>query len=141
MDLNLEKFVMEGNTKDFTKKLLNAESDLKIHNTLSEINSIGDLNKIIAFLTCQKQQLESNFATTAIFIATIAMLLPAIDKLFENKEIYFIIITVSVVSGILWGLFKTNVPFVHNVNERNSKITYLQWMIDEEITSRINSNN
>lgn len=136
MDLKLEKFVMEDSTKNFTKKLLNAESDLKVHNILSEIGSIGDLNKIKTFLTCQKQQIENNFAAIAIFIATITLLLPAVDKLFENKGIYFILISVSVVIGLSLGLFKTSVPFIRDVNERNSKITYLQWMIDEEIASR-----
>ena len=136
MDLKLEKFVMEDSAKNFTKKLLNAESDLKVHNILSEINSIGDLNKIKTFLTCQKQQVENNFAAIAIFIATIALLLPAAEKLFENKEIYFIIISVSVTIGLFLGIFKTSIPFIRNINERNSKVTYLQWMIDEEIASR-----
>ncbi|WP_404469626.1 hypothetical protein [Sutcliffiella horikoshii] len=87
MDLKLEKFVMEDSTKNFTKQLLNAESDLKVHNILNEIGSIGDLNKIKTFLTCQKQQIENNFVAIAIFIATITLLLPTVDKLFESKEI------------------------------------------------------
>ncbi|MGM0838017.1 MAG: hypothetical protein ACQEV7_17920 [Bacillota bacterium] len=138
MDLKLEKFVMQESIKKSTKKLLDAENEVVAYNVLKEIRSIGELKKIKIYLQCQRKDISNNFTALAIFITTFALFLPGLDKSFANLQIYYIVISLSfsLVISLIYGTFKTSIPFINIMNERNSKIEYLLWMIDKEIILR-----
>ncbi|TYS58538.1 hypothetical protein FZC74_12085 [Sutcliffiella horikoshii] len=135
MNLKLEKFVMQESIKKSTKELLDAENEVVVYNVLKEISSIGDLKKVKILLQCQKEDITNNFTTLAIFITTLALLLPAIDKSFVNLQIYYIVICFSLVTTLIHGILKT-MPLLNTTKERNRKIEYLLWMVDEELILR-----
>ncbi|WP_010199931.1 hypothetical protein [Bacillus sp. m3-13] len=127
---------MQESIKKATKELLDVENEVVAYNLLKEISSIGDLKKVKILLQCQKEDITNNFTTLAIFITTLALLLPAIDKSFVNLQIYYIVICFALVTTLIHGIFKTSMPLLKNANERNRKIEYLLWMVNEEIILR-----
>jgi hypothetical protein len=140
MNLKLENFVKEEKTKEMATELLKAKSDILAFNLLKEIKSCGELKKLRVFLKCQKRDLGINFAVIAIFVSSIALILPAVDKLLEDNPIRYIIISCSLAVPLIWVVIKNGVPLINNTNERNSKVDYLLWLIDEELYERNNVN-
>jgi hypothetical protein len=131
MNLKLEKFVREDKIKKITTELLEVENDTKAINLLKEITSIGELKKLRVFLQCQRRDIGNNFTALAIYISTIALVLPAIDKL--NIPYLYIFVSISLAIGLGMGVLKEGVPFINKTNEHNSKVDYLLWLIDEEL--------
>jgi hypothetical protein len=136
MNLKLEKFVLEDKIKELATKLLDVKVDTLAINLIKENVSIGELKKLRVFLKCQKRDIGNNFTAIAIYISTIALVLPAIDRLFDSISYVYIILSISVAIGLGWGVFKEGLPFINKTNEHNSKVDYLCWLIDEEITER-----
>ncbi|WP_064094127.1 hypothetical protein [Rossellomorea aquimaris] len=136
MDMKIESFVMEDNVKDITKKLLEARTDILAINYLKDINSVGELCKISVFLKCQKKEVGNNFSIIAIYISTVALVLPAFEKLTpDTPYVYFILCLIWAVS-LSVSVIKDGVPFIRKTNEFNSKVDYLLWLIEEEIKQR-----
>jgi hypothetical protein len=122
--------------KELATKLLDVKVDTLAIILIKENVSIGELKKLRVFLKCQKRDIGNNFTAIAIYISTIALVLPAIDRLFDSISYVYIILSISVAIGLGWGVFKEGVPFINKTNEHNSKVDYLCWLIDEEITER-----
>ncbi len=140
MNLKLEKFVMEEKIRKMAIKLLEAKDDTLAINLLKENTSVGELKKLRVFLKCQKRDIGNNFAAIAIYISSIALVLPAIDKLFDTVPYVYIILSISLAIGLGWAVFKEGVPFINKTNEHNSKVDYLLWLIDEELNKRGKAN-
>ncbi|WP_078427523.1 hypothetical protein [Alkalihalobacterium alkalinitrilicum] len=135
MYLKLEKFVGQDKIKELSIKLLNAKTDTIAYNIIKDITSIGELRKIKIFVKCQKRDIGNNFSALAIYISTIAILLPAIERLFDTPYVY-IIFSIALASGLCMAIFRDGVPFINKNNEHNAKVEYIAWLIDEEITRR-----
>lgn len=140
MNLKLEKFVMEEKTKNMANKLLKVKDDTLAINLLKENISIGELQKLRVFLKCQKKDIGNNFAAIAIYISSIALVLPAIDKLFDTLPYVYIILSISLALGLGLAVLKEGVPLINKTNEHNSKVDYLLWLIDEELNIREKAN-
>ena len=136
MSLNLGNFVMEDSVKITTKKLIDSENDTKAFNILKEISTIGELRKLRVFISCQKRDIGNNFTAIAIYISTIALLLPAFERLFINFIYIYIVLSASLALGLGAAILKDGVSLINKTNETNSKIEYLLWLVDEEISSR-----
>lgn len=136
MNLKLEKFVMEEKIRRIATKLIEVKVDTQAINLLKKDISIGELKKLRVFLKCQKKDIGNNFTAIAIYISTIALILPAIDKLFDTAPYVYIILSISLAMGLGWGVLKEGIPFINKTNELNSKVDYLLWLIDEELNER-----
>ena len=135
MKLELEKFVMQDKIKILSKRLLDAESDIKVINLLKEVSSNGELEKARILLKCQKRDIGNNFAALAILISLIAILLPA----FSENRIAYIFVSIFIVIVIGRLILRDGLNFINRTNEHNNKIEYILWLIDEEIKNRRDS--
>ena len=134
MNLKLENFIVDEKIKELANELLDSETDTSVTNALKSNISIGELKKLRTFIKCQKRDIGNNFTAIAIYISTIALVLPAIEKLLGNN--IYILVSISIAIGLIWSLFKDGVPFINKTNEFNSKVDYLLWLIDEELIIR-----
>ncbi|MCA1054294.1 hypothetical protein LCM10_04780 [Rossellomorea aquimaris] len=139
MHFKIDSFVLQESIKELTEGLINAKTDTEACNLLVNVNSIGELNKVKAFINCQKKEIGNNFSAFAIFISVFALLLPALEKLLNNSNFAFIILSLSLSLGFGLVIFREGIPFINKTNEYNSKIDYIVYLINEEISSRDSS--
>jgi hypothetical protein len=134
MDLMLEKFVMEEKIKTMSRTLIDTDNDIQAYNLLKNISTTGELRKLKALIHVQKRDIGNNFTAIAIYISTIALVLPALERLLSSSA--YIIISSSLAIGLGYSIYKDGVPIINKNDELNSKIDYLLWLIDEEINCR-----
>jgi len=130
MQLNLENFVEEEKIKRIAKDLIDSDHDVKAFNLLKELTTPGELRKLRAFIKCQRRDISNNFTAMAIWTSTFALLLPALEKIFNNNPIVYIVICSSVALGLGYPILKDGVPFINRTNERNSKIEYILTLVN-----------
>lgn len=139
MHLQLDLYVAEEKAKETAKALLGTEKDIVAIEILKDVRSIGDLEKLKAFIKCQKRDFGYNFSNLALFISTIILVLTGVEKIVPQTSTYSISIGIFILIlglSLVISIFHHNVPLVSNINHHNTKLEYLVWLIDEEIYRR-----